>query len=101
MERWLTDSYCSAEDSSSSFEGSYNLERIPASPLRYSSYSPRNSTSQNLHKSGSVHLDFSHIAKATQNFSSSFKIGEGGFGTVYKAQLQGGQWTAVKRAKKV
>lgn len=87
-------------DSYSSFEGSYNLEKIQASPKRHSSYSPRNSTSQNLNRSGSVHLDFSRIAKATQNFSPSFKIGEGGFGTVYKAQLQGGRWTAVKRAKK-
>ncbi|THF99484.1 hypothetical protein TEA_016356 [Camellia sinensis var. sinensis] len=40
------------------------------------------------------------VAKATQNFSPSMKIGEGGFGTVYKALLPSGQVVAIKRAKK-
>lgn len=42
----------------------------------------------------------SQIARATQNFSPSLKLGEGGFGTVYKAQLPDGQTVAIKRAKK-
>ncbi|CAN8308959.1 unnamed protein product [Cochlearia groenlandica] len=43
---------------------------------------------------------FDEIFKATKNFSSSFRIGQGGFGTVYKVQLRDGTVVAVKRAKK-
>lgn len=48
-----------------------------------------------------MHLSVSQIMKATRNFSPSLKLGEGGFGTVYKAILPDGQIVAVKRAKKV
>jgi hypothetical protein len=41
------------------------------------------------------------IFKATENFSPVNKIGEGGFGTVYKGRLRDGTLVAVKRAKKV
>ncbi|KAL8257715.1 hypothetical protein R6Q59_029756 [Mikania micrantha] len=37
------------------------------------------------------------VAKATDNFSVSNKIGEGGFGPVYKGVLEDGQEVAVKR----
>ncbi|XP_060675130.1 G-type lectin S-receptor-like serine/threonine-protein kinase At4g27290 isoform X2 [Ziziphus jujuba] len=37
------------------------------------------------------------IVKATNNFSSSNKLGEGGFGPVYKGTLEDGQEIAVKR----
>ncbi|GAA0185903.1 transmembrane signal receptor [Lithospermum erythrorhizon] len=37
------------------------------------------------------------VTKATQSFSNANKIGEGGFGPVYKGQLQTGQEIAVKR----
>ncbi|XP_058194706.1 cysteine-rich receptor-like protein kinase 10 [Rhododendron vialii] len=37
------------------------------------------------------------IAEATNNFSRSNKIGEGGFGPVFKGQLSTGQLIAVKR----
>lgn len=108
-------------DSSSSFEANSHLEKVAASPWRhpppspspsrYPPPSPSNSRhpppspsrfamSPKLDRFGSVHLNFSQIAKATHSFSSSFKIGEGGFGTVYKAQLPAGLWIAVKRAKK-
>ncbi|XVE59368.1 hypothetical protein DITRI_Ditri05aG0041000 [Diplodiscus trichospermus] len=40
------------------------------------------------------------ICKATGNFSAENKIGEGGFGTVYKGRLKDGSVVAVKRAKK-
>jgi hypothetical protein len=41
------------------------------------------------------------IFRATRNFSPSFKIGQGGFGTVFKGRLEDGTVVAVKRAKKV
>lgn len=74
-------------------------EKILASPLRVPP-SPRYSPSPKLKRLGSVHLSMSQVAKATQEFSSALRIGEGGFGTVYKAQLEDGQIVAIKRAKK-
>ncbi|XP_007021210.2 PREDICTED: G-type lectin S-receptor-like serine/threonine-protein kinase At4g27290 [Theobroma cacao] len=41
--------------------------------------------------------DFDTIAIATDNFSSKNKLGEGGFGPVYKGTLRDGQDIAVKR----
>ncbi|XP_038981791.1 G-type lectin S-receptor-like serine/threonine-protein kinase At1g11300 [Phoenix dactylifera] len=40
---------------------------------------------------------FSRIADATNNFSAENKLGEGGFGPVYKGQLPEGHEIAVKR----
>ncbi|OMO84249.1 hypothetical protein CCACVL1_10934 [Corchorus capsularis] len=45
-------------------------------------------------------FSFEDICKATGNFSPANKIGEGGFGTVYKGRLKDGSLVAVKRAKK-
>ncbi|KHN19795.1 G-type lectin S-receptor-like serine/threonine-protein kinase SD1-1 [Glycine soja] len=42
-------------------------------------------------------FELSAIAKATDNFSSRNKLGEGGFGPVYKGTLIDGQEVAVKR----
>ncbi|KAL5697892.1 non-specific serine/threonine protein kinase [Ranunculus cassubicifolius] len=67
--------------------------RVPPSPSRFS-------LSPQLSRAGSVHLNMSQVIKATQNFSPLLKIGEGGFGDVYRAQLQDGQIVAIKRAKK-
>nr|CAD1832648.1 unnamed protein product [Ananas comosus var. bracteatus] len=44
--------------------------------------------------------DISTIVAATENFSASNKIGEGGFGTVYKGELEEGHTVAVKRLSK-
>eukprot|EP00268_Persea_americana_P024260 TRINITY_DN236_c1_g1_i4.p1 TRINITY_DN236_c1_g1~~TRINITY_DN236_c1_g1_i4.p1 ORF type:complete len:830 (+),score=103.11 TRINITY_DN236_c1_g1_i4:54-2543(+) len=42
-------------------------------------------------------FSFKSIARATTDFANSNKLGQGGFGTVYKGTLQGGQEIAVKR----
>ncbi|PRQ60393.1 putative protein kinase RLK-Pelle-DLSV family [Rosa chinensis] len=45
-------------------------------------------------------FDFTAIADATDNFSSNNKLGQGGFGPVYKGTLIGGKEIAVKRRSK-
>ncbi|XP_058197202.1 G-type lectin S-receptor-like serine/threonine-protein kinase At4g27290 isoform X2 [Rhododendron vialii] len=45
-------------------------------------------------------FDLATISTATNNFSYENKIGEGGFGPVYKGQLLSGQEVAVKRLAK-
>ncbi|RZC51067.1 hypothetical protein C5167_019491 [Papaver somniferum] len=94
-------------NSTSSLEGSTSSEKLPGSPVRMPASpfkvppSPsRFSMSPKSSEIGSVHLSMSQIIKATQNFSPSLLVGEGGFGTVYRAQLQDGPVVAVKRAKK-
>ncbi|KAE8696761.1 putative S-locus-specific glycoprotein S13 precursor [Hibiscus syriacus] len=42
-------------------------------------------------------VEFATIQAATNNFSAANKIGEGGYGPVYKGELQSGQEVAVKR----
>ncbi|KAH9620766.1 hypothetical protein KSS87_007344 [Heliosperma pusillum] len=45
----------------------------------------------------SLQFDFRMIKEATNNFSIDNKLGQGGFGSVYKGRLQNGQEIAVKR----
>ncbi|KAJ0799979.1 putative protein kinase RLK-Pelle-RLCK-IV family [Helianthus annuus] len=90
----------SSMDSTSSIEMNSVSEKVPASPLRVPPSPHRFSMSPKLDRIGSVHLTMNQVARATQNFSPSLKLGEGGFGTVYKAQLPDGQLVAIKRAKK-
>ncbi|RDY00158.1 G-type lectin S-receptor-like serine/threonine-protein kinase, partial [Mucuna pruriens] len=45
-------------------------------------------------------FDFQRISTATNNFHLSNKLGQGGFGPVYKGKLQDGQEIAVKRLSK-
>ncbi|KAL6221303.1 PREDICTED: calmodulin-binding receptor-like cytoplasmic kinase 3 [Fragaria vesca subsp. vesca] len=89
----------SMDNSASNFEVNHAVEKIPASPHRVPP-SPRYTNSPKLSRLGSVHLNLSQIARVTRNFSKSHLIGEGGFGTVYKARLADGQVVSIKRAKK-
>ncbi|PON97338.1 Serine/threonine protein kinase [Trema orientale] len=59
---------------------------------------PNNSTHER--EPASENFTIEEIYKATRNFSPSFKIGQGGFGTVYKGRLADGTIVAIKRAKK-
>ncbi|KAL2483994.1 Cysteine-rich receptor-like protein kinase 11 [Forsythia ovata] len=45
----------------------------------------------------SLHYNFSKVRDATDNFSDANKLGQGGFGFVYKGTLSNGNEVAVKR----
>ncbi|XP_056687946.1 uncharacterized protein [Spinacia oleracea] len=45
----------------------------------------------------SLKFDLTTIQKATDNFSADKKLGEGGFGEVYKGKLEDGRFIAIKR----
>ncbi|KAG7984529.1 hypothetical protein I3843_04G164500 [Carya illinoinensis] len=89
-----------AKDTHSTSSSDVNCapEKIPTTPVPPSP--SRFSLSPKLTRLGSLHLNFSQVVKATGNFSPSARIGEGSFGTVYRARLEDGQVVAIKRAKK-
>jgi len=98
---WLVmNNFALAVELGSSFEPSVS-DKIPASPLRVPPSPSRFSMSPKLSRLQSLHLNLSQVSKATRNFSETLQIGEGGFGTVYKAHLDDGLVVAVKRAKRV
>ncbi|KAF2323353.1 hypothetical protein GH714_034817 [Hevea brasiliensis] len=45
-------------------------------------------------------LSYENVASATNNFSNMNKLGEGGFGPVFKGKLHDGQEVAIKRLSK-
>ncbi|XP_008795844.1 calmodulin-binding receptor-like cytoplasmic kinase 3 isoform X2 [Phoenix dactylifera] len=87
-------------DSVSSIEVRSASEKIPTTPLRVPPSPSRFSLSPQLSRIGTLHLTMNQIIKATQSFSPSLRVGEGIFGTVYKAVLPDGLVVAIKRAKK-
>ncbi len=50
---------------------------------------------------GALSFTMAELNRMTSNFSESHKIGQGGFGSVYKGRLHDGGLVAIKRAKKV
>ncbi|CAL9015268.1 unnamed protein product [Prunus brigantina] len=48
----------------------------------------------------SLQYDFETIRSATDDFSDANKLGQGGFGAVYKGELANGRYIAVKRLSK-
>ncbi|KAF8095948.1 hypothetical protein N665_0320s0075 [Sinapis alba] len=58
-------------------------------------------TDSDISTTHSSQYDFKTIEVATNNFSSSNKLGEGGFGEVYKGTLASGTEVAVKRLSKM
>ncbi|KAM1562244.1 hypothetical protein ACFX1Z_005275 [Malus domestica] len=48
----------------------------------------------------SLQYDFETIRSATDDFSDANKLGQGGFGAVYKGRLPNGKYIAVKRLSK-
>ncbi|KAI8000849.1 G-type lectin S-receptor-like serine/threonine-protein kinase [Camellia lanceoleosa] len=57
----------------------------------------RDTLQENVQSSELPIIGFDKILVATDNFSTTNKLGEGGFGPVYKGKLEDGQEVAVKR----
>ncbi|KAL6205744.1 hypothetical protein ACLB2K_022997 [Fragaria x ananassa] len=57
-------------------------------------------SSQEVSFADSLQYDFEIIRAATDDFSDENKLGQGGFGAVYKGMLLNGQYIAVKRLSK-
>jgi hypothetical protein len=65
----------------------------------FQSYSSKNSLQQK--PTGAMIFTMDELSRGTGNFSPSNKIGQGGFGLVYRGKLRDGRIVAIKRAKKV
>ncbi|GKV41759.1 hypothetical protein SLEP1_g49251 [Rubroshorea leprosula] len=54
-------------------------------------------TADEMIKAESLQYDFATVKAATNNFSDENKLGQGGFGAVYRGRLPDGQHVAIKR----
>ncbi|MFS7905203.1 putative protein kinase RLK-Pelle-DLSV family [Helianthus anomalus] len=68
--------------------------------LQFTTASSDNSDESDIIAHESLQFEFGTIEEATNNFSIENKVGEGGFGEVYKGILANGQEIAVKRLSK-
>uniref|UniRef100_A0A0E0LLS9 Cysteine-rich receptor-like protein kinase 10 n=1 Tax=Oryza punctata TaxID=4537 RepID=A0A0E0LLS9_ORYPU len=69
----------------------WRIRRLAAKTLQ------PNSSPDDMQSFGSLILDLSILRTATDDFSEHKRLGEGGFGVVYKGDLPEGQEIAVKR----
>nr|GMD31597.1 calmodulin-binding receptor-like cytoplasmic kinase 2 [Ipomoea batatas] len=99
------DSKDSSFDDSNSFKApsvspgvGHERRRSSSSSLSRSNYENSNILTE-VKEAGSGRYTMEEIYKATKNFSPSLKIGQGGFGMVYKGCLEDGTLVAVKRVK--
>ncbi|KAM1456041.1 hypothetical protein FF1_005118 [Malus domestica] len=60
----------------------------------------KNDNSDDIGLVESLQYDFETIRSATDDFSDANKLGQGGFGAVYKGRLPNGKYIAVKRLSK-
>lgn len=95
----LLESCVAVNSISSNHDNSRSLNRLNSA----SSFSAYSNTSSQIPPgvTGALTFTMAELMKVTGNFSPSHKIGQGGFGTVYKGKLKDGTVVAVKRAKKV
>lgn len=76
----------------SQFPSGNKIETKKATPVQHLFEQKTQAISEDLQL-----LTFEKLAKATNNFHESNKLGTGGFGQVYKGKLEDGQAIAVKR----
>ncbi|KAJ0448745.1 putative protein kinase RLK-Pelle-RLCK-IV family [Helianthus annuus] len=90
-----SDAFSSTSDVSGASDSTEGKKRGTARGI----YATQND-STHTREPGSIKFTLAEITVATKNFSPALKVGQGGFGTVYKGQLKDGTLVAVKRAKK-
>ncbi|KFK30618.1 hypothetical protein AALP_AA6G004900 [Arabis alpina] len=103
--RWFSGIFISCftppDPVSSSSKGFYDSSEHDIRSRRSSTGSvQRHYGNGNANVTENPRFTFDEIYDATKNFSPSFRIGQGGFGTVYKVKFRDGTTVAVKRAKK-
>ncbi|KAG4945509.1 hypothetical protein JHK87_041516 [Glycine soja] len=80
--------------------GSFRRSRDLLTSERMFSTNRENSGERNMDDIELPMFDFNTITMATDNFSEANKLGQGGFGIVYRGRLMEGQDIAVKRLSK-